>query len=61
MPATFYSLPSLRQIGLMNDLLIQTITQHNEEYGAKQVVDYYFDTFVQLTIFIGKNRLPLAK
>ena len=51
MPTVFDMLPSLRQVGLLNDLLVQAITQYEEEYRAEQVVDYYFDTFVQLKIF----------
>ncbi len=51
MPGIFYVLPSLRQVWLPNDLFVQAVTQYEEEYGTEQVVDYYFDTFVQLIIF----------
>lgn len=44
-------LPTLRQVWLLYDLFVQTVRQYKEQDRAKQVVDYYFDTFVQLKIF----------
>ncbi len=60
LPAAFNFCPTLRQVGLTGNLLIQAVTKHHEEHGTQQVVDDYFDTFVQLTNFnSGKNSLAL--